>query len=406
MLLEHGIGYGVDSDSWEDVQEGVSKETRVCRYDRADVGESDDAKPGRSMPDLAEDLVELMTAAKIAGPYIVVGHSFGGLTVRYFALLHPKSVVGMVLVDGSAPYAIEDLNLGSEQLNHTKVMSQLNNLKSLGHIPLIVITRGIGARPLWKAAQAAMVKLSTAGRQVIATKSDHWIQLREPDLVIRQIPDRPAHGSTPPDLAIRQTAGWRSSRPGAPTHHEGTVGMTAQLTSWNDTPTRQAIVDFVGRVTRDGGPDFVPPEERIAVFDNDGTLWLEKPLPPELGFVLLRLAADGRGRRGSSQAPAVEGRRTRRITAGWPVSWPPTTRATTRTSRCSWRGMVQAFADMTVDDYQTAASAFLHKGTHPTLGRVFRDVWYADGRAAALLSRRTASRTTSPRAGTGTSCAR
>ncbi len=187
VILEHGLGYGVDSDSWEDVQEGVAKETRVCRYDRADVGESDDAKAGRSMPDLAEDLVDLMTAARIPGPYIIVGHSFGGLTVRYFTLLHPKSIVGMVLVDGSAPYAIEDLDLGSEQLNHARVMSQLNQLKGLGHIPLVVITRGIGAGPTWQAAQAAMVKLSTSGRQVIATKSDHWIQLRQPDLVIRQI---------------------------------------------------------------------------------------------------------------------------------------------------------------------------------------------------------------------------
>ena len=62
------------------------------------------------------------------------------------------------------------------------------------------------------------------------------------------------------------------------------------LTSWNDTPTRKAIVDFVERVTTEGGPDYVPPAERIAVFDNDGTLWCEKPMPIELGFILLRLA--------------------------------------------------------------------------------------------------------------------
>ena len=61
------------------------------------------------------------------------------------------------------------------------------------------------------------------------------------------------------------------------------------LTSWNDTATRQAIVDYVGRVTTDG-PDFVPVEERIAAFDNDGTLWCEKPLPIQLAFILERLA--------------------------------------------------------------------------------------------------------------------
>jgi pimeloyl-ACP methyl ester carboxylesterase len=107
--------------------------------------------------------------------------------VRYFALLYPKSVAGMVLVDGSAPYAITNLNLGSERLNRPKVLSQLKQLKSLGRIPLVVITRGIGAGPAWRDAQQAMAALSTSSRQVIATESDHWIQLRQPDLVIRQI---------------------------------------------------------------------------------------------------------------------------------------------------------------------------------------------------------------------------
>ena len=62
------------------------------------------------------------------------------------------------------------------------------------------------------------------------------------------------------------------------------------LRSWNDTSARRAIVDFVEKVTREGGPDFVPRPERVAVFDNDGTLWCEKPMPIEHGFVLHRLA--------------------------------------------------------------------------------------------------------------------
>jgi hypothetical protein len=62
------------------------------------------------------------------------------------------------------------------------------------------------------------------------------------------------------------------------------------LASWNDTPTRRAIVEFVERVTGDG-PDHVEPADRIASFDNDGTLWCEKPMPIELGFILQQLAA-------------------------------------------------------------------------------------------------------------------
>ena len=73
-----------------------------------------------------------------------------------------------------------------------------------------------------------------------------------------------------------------------------------------DRPTRAAIVDFVGRVTAEGGPDFVEPAARVAVFDNDGTLWCEKPMPIQLDFTVRRLAemaettslrANSRGRR-------------------------------------------------------------------------------------------------------------
>ena len=54
--------------------------------------------------------------------------------------------------------------------------------------------------------------------------------------------------------------------------------QTSSLPSWSDGPSKQAIVEFVARVTREGGPDHVPPGERIAVFDNDGTLWAEQPM--------------------------------------------------------------------------------------------------------------------------------
>jgi phosphoglycolate phosphatase-like HAD superfamily hydrolase len=60
------------------------------------------------------------------------------------------------------------------------------------------------------------------------------------------------------------------------------------LPSWSDR-TRQSIIDFVGRVTREGGPDYVAPAERIATFDNDGTLWCEKPLPVQGAFALDRI---------------------------------------------------------------------------------------------------------------------
>src|SRR5215203_4602934 len=68
-------------------------------------------------------------------------------------------------------------------------------------------------------------------------------------------------------------------------------GQTDALPSWNDGPTKKAITDFVSRVTLQGGSDFVPPVERVAVFDNDGTLWIEQPMYVQLAFALDRVKA-------------------------------------------------------------------------------------------------------------------
>jgi hypothetical protein len=63
------------------------------------------------------------------------------------------------------------------------------------------------------------------------------------------------------------------------------------LPSWNDTAPKTAIVAFVERVTHEGSPDFVKPEERIATFDNDGTLWAEKPIYFQFQFAIDRVKA-------------------------------------------------------------------------------------------------------------------
>ncbi len=76
--------------------------------------------------------------------------------------------------------------------------------------------------------------------------------------------------------------------PTAPTHPDKAV---RPLPSWNEGPARNAIVDFVDRVTDPGGPDFVPAPERIAVFDNDGTLWSEQPVYFQLLFAMDRVRA-------------------------------------------------------------------------------------------------------------------
>jgi hypothetical protein len=71
----------------------------------------------------------------------------------------------------------------------------------------------------------------------------------------------------------------------------GFAQSAGPLPSWNEGPAKQSIVDFVAKVTRQGSPDFVPPAERVATFDNDGTLWPEQPLYFQLLFALDRVKA-------------------------------------------------------------------------------------------------------------------
>ena len=61
------------------------------------------------------------------------------------------------------------------------------------------------------------------------------------------------------------------------------------LESWNDTPTKRAILDFVAKANTAGGPDYIPPADRIAAFDNDGTLWVEQPAPAQTGMLVGKL---------------------------------------------------------------------------------------------------------------------
>ena len=64
-----------------------------------------------------------------------------------------------------------------------------------------------------------------------------------------------------------------------------------QLPSWNDTTPKKAIIEFVEKVTKEGGPDFVPVPERIATFDNDGCLWAEQPMYVQAIFIFDRVKA-------------------------------------------------------------------------------------------------------------------
>jgi pimeloyl-ACP methyl ester carboxylesterase len=102
VLLEGG--FGANSNGWVRVQPVLAKTTRVCSYDRAGYGQSDPGPMPRDGRAVVKDLDQALRRAGIGGPFILVGHSLGGLYVRLFANLRPKDVAGMVLVDPSIEY--------------------------------------------------------------------------------------------------------------------------------------------------------------------------------------------------------------------------------------------------------------------------------------------------------------
>lgn len=96
-------GAGDWSASWNAVLPLVARTTRVCAWDRPGFGYSDASSETQSADNLAQDLAAALTAANVAAPYVLVGHSAGSFETLVFADSHPSEVAGMVLVDPSLP---------------------------------------------------------------------------------------------------------------------------------------------------------------------------------------------------------------------------------------------------------------------------------------------------------------
>jgi len=99
VVLKAGLGEGLDA--WANVQIQIAAFTRVCAYDRAGVGKSGTGSKPRTSGQMVSELRALLSAAQIDGPYVLMGHSLGGLNAQLFAIEHPDEVAGLVLVDPS-----------------------------------------------------------------------------------------------------------------------------------------------------------------------------------------------------------------------------------------------------------------------------------------------------------------
>ena len=137
------------------------------------------------------------------------------------------------------------------------------------------------------------------------------------------------------------------------------------LASWRDGPAKTAITEFVERVTRPGSSDFVPPPERIAVFDNDGTLWSEQPLYFQLAFALDRVKA---------LAPThPEWRSTQPFKA---VLEGDTTALASAGQKGIVELMMATHAGMTTDEFARTVVEWVATARHPRFGRPYTDLVY------------------------------
>lgn len=251
VVLEAGAGN--DAAIWDTVAlpmgstktavlPGVAAFTRVCAYDRpgtvldpadpAHRSRSDPAPMPRTASEMVADLHALLRAAGVPGPYVMAGHSFGGLVVRLYASTYPDEVAGLVLVDAAqedyyagvqalltpaqwAAYAkpTADLSPGVERIDTEASAAQMRKAAAtspLRPMLLVVLTHGrpwdwppgypvAALEGLWTRLQDRLAALVPNARLVVARDSGHYIQLDQPDLVIdaiRQVVEAVRHPGT------------------------------------------------------------------------------------------------------------------------------------------------------------------------------------------------------------------
>jgi phosphoglycolate phosphatase-like HAD superfamily hydrolase len=144
----------------------------------------------------------------------------------------------------------------------------------------------------------------------------------------------------------------------------------AELAKWVDGATKSAIVDFVGRVADD-----VPPEQRVAVFDNDGTLWCEKPAYIQLDFLVRRLAEQ------AAADASLKDKQPYKAAAEGDLAWFGD--AVTKhyngddsAIKVLAGGILLAYAGLTVEEHSERVRGFFAQATHPTLGRPYTECGY------------------------------
>lgn len=249
VVMEAGLCQSLDT--WDDAPDKIAAFARVIVYDRVGLGGSyripapgsrQSPRPPelRACGQIVEELRALLRKAGVPAPYVLVGHSFGGLNVRLFASKYPKEVAGIVLIDsstedeysryaalmsGSSRIGYEQLNRGAncERVNLEASASQIREAPPLPYVPLTVLTAAAGAKAedllTHIEMQADLARRAPNSAHLIVQRSGHFIQRDRPDVVIEAIRNvveqaRPFPIPQPTEEDLKQTRILHVSIPG------------------------------------------------------------------------------------------------------------------------------------------------------------------------------------------------
>jgi pimeloyl-ACP methyl ester carboxylesterase len=216
VIFEAGLGDS--SESWRNVSSSIATITQVIRYDRAGLGCSPLSAAPRTATQIASELRAALQSAKIAPPYLLVSHSAGAWYVMAFAAEHPNEVAGLLLVDPTPPKFFSEISSLQDEQERRDFASAISKYEAAAlpgrraewasrdqaavqaetavmkaQMPLVIITavgpqagHNAAIRKYWHRQHERMAGATVRGRVVIAN-AGHYVQLEEPQIVVREI---------------------------------------------------------------------------------------------------------------------------------------------------------------------------------------------------------------------------
>ena len=206
------------SANWGWVQPEIARTTRVCVYDRAGMGWSDTGPKPRDARQIANELHTLLQNARIQGPYVLVGHSFGGLYARVYTAQYPDEVAGLVLVDSSHPDQWTRLppEVVAGAVPDERLLAIAPFLARLGLTRLLSF---LPVDPDLPAQQRAEIAVFNASTRYVAANAAELLAIEEASAQVRRegsLGDRPlvvltaldSFDGLPEELATRTEEAW------------------------------------------------------------------------------------------------------------------------------------------------------------------------------------------------------